>query len=429
MAYLYDISGYRRQAAGALRMLRNPGELARRLATVIRIAAENFINNNDLLWASALTYTVTLSIVPILALAFSVLKGLGGTERMQPLIERYLALGSQQTAEDLMHLIGNVNAATLGSVGGAALLLTVISTLGTIENAFNTIWQVPAGRSYLRKFTDYLSVVFTIPLVLVAAATLTASLTKDLQSWHLLTLVLPSLILWIGFFFLFVFFPYTRVRLRSAALGSFVTAALFQIVQWAYINFWVGMSSYKAIYGALATIPVLLLWIYVGWIIVLFGVEICFAEQRGTTRYDIVPRSLNFTRYAALLALLRMAERFSNKHQTVTLETLASELRMRPAELEPLIEGLKQTGLVIESMGDHKPSQGLFLTVDPAQVKLSEAFRGLEMDTWGDQRIAGLLGQLREAETRQLEPITLRDLQHGGPAMLNRIAAPAPEKN
>jgi membrane protein len=424
MDYSQHISGYRRQATGAMRLLANPRLLAARLATIVRVAVVNFINNNDLLWASALTYTMTLSIVPILALAFSVLKGLGGTERMQPLIERYLALGNAETAHDLMHLVGNVNAATLGSVGGAALLLTVISTLGTIENAFNTIWQVPTGRNYLRKFTDYLSVVFTIPMLLVAAAALTTSFSNRIHPWHALSLALPSLILWIGFFFLFIFFPYTRVRWRAAALGSFVTAALFQLVQWAYINFWVGMSSYKAIYGALATIPVLLLWIYLGWTIVLFGVEICFAEQRGTTRYEVVPRSLNFTRYAALLTLPRLAERFSNRRQTVTLETLASELRMRPVELIPLIEGLKQIGLVIESSADHTARGGLFLSLDPAQIKLGHAFRGLEMDTWGDQRIADLLGQLRQAETRQLESITLRDLQQGGNALLNRIAPP-----
>ena len=344
----YQISDYRRQATGTLRRLSNPWQLALQLATIVRIAVVNFINNNDLLWASALTYTMTLSIVPILALAFSVLKGLGGIDRIKPLIERYLALGSTQTTDALMHLVGNVNAATLGSVGGAALLATVISTLGTIENAFNTIWQVPAGRSYLRKFTDYLSVVFTIPLILVAALTLTASFSSRIHTWHSLSLVLPSLILWLEFFFLFIFFPYTRVRWTAAALGSFVTAVLFQFAQWAYVHFWVGMSSYRAIYGALATIPVLLLWIYLGWTIVLFGVEISFAAQRGTTRYEVLPRSLNFTRYAALLALLRLAERFGNKHLTVTAETLAAELRVPPAELTPLIEGLKQIGLVVE---------------------------------------------------------------------------------
>jgi membrane protein len=429
MDFSYQISDYRRQATTKLRPLSHPVSLALSFISIVRIAVLNFINNNDLLWASALTYTMTLSIVPILALAFSVLKGLGGTDRMQPLIERYLALGNSQTAADLMHLVGNVNAATLGSVGGAALLITVISTLGTIESAFNTIWQVPAGRSYLRKFTDYLSVVFTIPLLLVAALTLTASFASRLQTWHISSALLPPLILWIGFFFLFVFFPYTRVRWTAAALGSFVTAILFQVAQWAYIHFWVGMSSYKAIYGALATIPVVLLWIYLGWTIVLFGVEICFAAQRGATRYAFMPRSLNFARYAALLTLLRLAERFGNRHLTVTVETLATELRIAPAEVTPLIEGLKQSGLVVETSADHGRAAGLFLSADPASITLGEAFRGLEKDSWGDQRISDLLGRMREAETSQLDSITLSDLERGGEDWLAHVAsAPPPPK-
>src|SRR5579885_1711630 len=103
MAFDYNINGYRRQAAIQFRLLTNPRRVGKWIARVFRVAAVNFIDNNDLLWASALTYTVTLSIVPILALAFSVLKGLGGTERLQPVIEKYLALGSQQTADQLMH--------------------------------------------------------------------------------------------------------------------------------------------------------------------------------------------------------------------------------------------------------------------------------------------------------------------------------------
>jgi len=387
----FQLSDYRRQASGTLRQLTHPLDLVLRFATIVRIAAVNFTNNNDLLWASALTYTMTLSIVPILALAFSALKVLGGTEKVKPLVENYLTLGSTQTADTLMGLVGNVNAATLGSVGGAALLLTVVSTLGTIENAFNRIWQVPAGRGYLRKFTDYMSVVFTIPLILVAALTLTASFSRHLHTWKSLSLGLPSLILWMGFFFLFIFFPYTRVRWSAAALGSFVTAVLFQLAQWAYIHFWVGMSSYQRIYGALATLPVLLLWIYLGWTLVLFGVEICFAAQRGTTRFDVLPRSLNFTRYAALLTLLRLAERFANRRLSVTVESLATELRLPPAELAPLIEGLKQTGLVIESSDDGAARSGLFLSLDPAAISLGEAFRGLEKDSWrpAHRRFAG----------------------------------------
>jgi membrane protein len=140
------ISGYFRPAT-EVSLRTRATVVAHKLHRIFRVAVLNFLGNNDLLWASALTYTVTLSIVPILALAFSVLKALGGIERIRPLIDKYVALGSPQVSVYLMHFISNVNAGTLGSVGGAALLLTVISTLGTIERAFNTIWEVPAGRS------------------------------------------------------------------------------------------------------------------------------------------------------------------------------------------------------------------------------------------------------------------------------------------
>jgi membrane protein len=422
MALDYRFNGYPRQAAVRLWSVINLRRAAAKFARVFRVAGVNFIDNNDLLWASALTYTVTLSIVPILALAFSVLKGLGLTSLLQPLVQRYLALGSRGTADALLELVGNVNAATLGSVGGITLLLTVVSTLGTIEYAFNMIWQVPAGRSYLRKFTDYISVVFTVPLILVAAVALTASLYG-----RLINLFLSSIIVWVGFFFLFVFFPYTRVRWSAAALGSLFSAVLFQLAQWAYIHFWVGLSNYTEVYGALAAIPVLLLWIYVAWLIVLFGVEICFAVQRGTTRYEGDPHSLNFTRYAALLTLVRLAERSANLVPTVTVESLASELRVPASELTPIIDAFKKHGFVIECSSEYVSQTGLFLALDPAVIKLGDVIKRMAQDRSGDRRVADVLHYLHELEVRHLDTITLRDLRNGGDVLLSVLGKASPQ--
>ena len=153
---------------------RRSGKIALRVWHITSQAVEGFINNNDLLRASALTFTVALSIVPILALAFSAVKGFGGAERLRPLVEQYLALGSSGASAQLMKYVENVNAAALGSAGGAFLLVTVISTMGTVEQALNTIFNVPQGRSYFRKFSDYLSILFTVPFLIVAALGFTA---------------------------------------------------------------------------------------------------------------------------------------------------------------------------------------------------------------------------------------------------------------
>jgi membrane protein len=220
---------------------------ALRVWRILNHAVEGFINNNDLLRASALTYTVILSIVPILALAFSAVKGYGGAEKLRPLVEQYLGLGS--SSSELMSYVENVNAAALGSAGGAFLLITVVSTMGTVEQALNTIFNVPQSRSYFRKFSDYLSVLFTVPFtvpfMIVAALGVTAVFSVRISEFPFLIHLLPYLFVWAGFFFLFVFFPYTEVKWGPALIGSGVTAVLFQPAQWGCVRFQVGVANYR----------------------------------------------------------------------------------------------------------------------------------------------------------------------------------------
>ena len=169
---------------------------------IVRAAIAGFNNHNDTLWASALTYTLSLSLVPILAVAFSAVKGLSGTDVIKPLIEQYLAIKSPELTNKILLYVGNINATTLGTVGGATLLVTVLLTLSTIERALNTIFNVPQERPWLRKFTDYLSITFTIPVLLVAAVSLKTSLETNLPRLPGLGWIAATLPMWAGFSFL-----------------------------------------------------------------------------------------------------------------------------------------------------------------------------------------------------------------------------------
>src|SRR5260370_12428024 len=117
-----------------------------------------------------------------------------------------------------MGYVENVTAAALGSAGGAFLLLTEISTMGAVEAALNTIFNVPQSRSYFRKFSDYLSVLFTVPMLMIAALGVTAVFSVRISQFPFVTQMVPYLFVWAGFFFLFVFFPYTKVRYGAALL-------------------------------------------------------------------------------------------------------------------------------------------------------------------------------------------------------------------
>ncbi|MGH7248243.1 MAG: YhjD/YihY/BrkB family envelope integrity protein, partial [Pseudomonadota bacterium] len=368
-----------------------------------KASIEGFFENNDLLRAAALTYTVALSIVPILALGFSALKGLGAADQMRPLIDKYLALGSTGTADQLMSYVQNVNAAALGTAGAAFLVFTVISTLGNIEQAFNVIFRVSSSRNYLRKFSDYLSVLFTVPLMIAAALAVTAVVSVRVSSLPLLTTIAPYFFVWGAFFFLYVFFPYTKVKLGPALLGSLVAAILFQLAQWGYVRFQVGAANYKAIYGALATVPIFLVWIYLAWAIILFGAEVTAAAQRGIDYSPMHPESPDFLCAATLHVLVRLADQQVNAMPPLHTEDFAHQMGLSPVFLEPILEGLKAGGFVVEVPGEKgsKSSQGLHLVKAPGSIRLADALRAVIADDNSsntDARVAVVMRQISSAQ-------------------------------
>jgi membrane protein len=386
---------------------------ALRVWHILNHAVEAFINNSDLLRASALTFTVALSIVPILALAFSAVKGFGGAEKLRPLVEQYLGLGS--SSSQLMGYVENVNAAALGSAGGAFLLLTVISTMGTVEQALNTIFNVPQSRSYFRKFSDYLSVLFTVPFLIVAALGFTAVFSVRISEFPFVTELLPYLFVWAGFFFLYIFFPYTKVRYGPAAVGSFVTGVLFQLAQWGYVRFQVGVANYRAIYGAMATLPIFLMWIYIAWSIILFGAELTASIQRGDIPPMLGPTSPNFLYSATLHILARLADRAYHGGDDITSWTLSHELIVPEATIKPIVDGLKEAGFVIEAdPNSGSKNQGLFLARDPSTIVLADAIKSIDFDRGAhdaDPRVDLLLAKLDAVRDSFLKTITLEDIR------------------
>jgi membrane protein len=377
-------------------------------------AVEGFIEHNDALRAAALTYIVGLSFVPMLALAFSLVKGFGLTGQLQSLMEKYLALGSSAVMQELMELINHVNPAALGIAGGLFLLGTVISAMGTVEQGLNIIFRAARSRGLLRKFSDYLSVVLTVPLLLVAALALTTLFSIKLGPRPGLTEVTPYLFNWAGFLLLFSFFPYTKVRLRPALLGSLVTAVVFQVAQWGYVRFQIGVAKYKAIYGAFAMVPVFLVWIYFAWSIVLFGAELTAALQRGVPAIRVKRRFSDFERAVALSAMVAMAERHAAGGKSASCEELAAQLNAPPDSVRPVIEMLKRAGLLVEdAKGKPRRSRPISLCRAPSAITVDEILTHAapdELDNIADPRIRRILETVREAGSNAVKSLTLADL-------------------
>jgi membrane protein len=300
----------------------------------------DFLDDRCLLRASALSFNTILSLVPLFALAFAVLKGLGVHTALESFVIRRLTAGSQEIAGRIIAYIDNTKMGSLGAVGLAALIITVIALLGNIEEAFNDIWGVRETRSIGRKFSDYLSVVVSAPILLLAATSITTSLqNQNLVSWLVDTqyigdLVLfsfklvPYLSIWVALVFLYFFIPNTKVRISSALLGGMIAGVIWQIAQWGFIHFQVGVAKYNAIYGTLSALPIFMVWIYTSWIIVLFGVEIVSAHQnRKTFLHDTHHPNLNYAsrEMTALVLLLAAADAYYDDATPWTCERLAGE--------------------------------------------------------------------------------------------------------
>lgn len=394
-----------------------------RVASVVTRTIDRFQRNNDLLWASALTYTTGLSIVPILAVALSALKSLGGGELIRPLIERFVGASSPEITSRLLALVSHVNASTLGALGAGSLLFTVVLTLGTIEQAFNQIFRVAQGRTLGRRFADYLSVTFAVPLLLAAALGVRQILVSRLPDVHGAGWISSTVAIWAGFFLLYVFFPNRKVRLKAAAVGSFIAGILLQLAQWAFIYFQVGATGYAPIYGALAAIPILLTWIYMTWVVVLLGGELTAAIELPNDPVSELSAEGQWA--VALMVVLRLGQRMAGRTPAITPSSLALDLGIDEPTLDEVLQRLEHAALVVRS-GGYDAGRGLFLARDSATIALSEVLdcvrRSGPASGAADAQVAATVERLRNAEHDALGKLTVKDLVDRATARSERAA-------
>jgi membrane protein len=245
---------------------------------------KRFLEAQVLLTASSLAYTTILSIIPLLAVSFALFKTLGGLDQLydtlEPLIVSNLAAGtSADVIAQIQSFINNTHANTVGLTGFIGLLITSVSMLYSIEDAFNRIWKVQRDRSLTRKAVIYAFFIILGPLALAIALGLVTS--KYLPLSTLLPDGVSGFLLAIGAFTLiYKLVPNLPVLWEYAATAGTFTAICWVIARWGYEIYATRFISYHRIYGGLAAVPILLLWIYIIWVIVLTGAALSAALQQ-----------------------------------------------------------------------------------------------------------------------------------------------------
>ena len=238
-----------------------------------------------------------------------------------------------------------------------ALVFTAVSVLGNIERSFNDIWQVRRGRNVLRKVADYIAMLVVGPILLLASMSVgtvlqTSGAVRILDLLgpvqNLLLHAVPYLSIWVALALVYMLMPNRRVPLASAVLGGVVAGTLWKVAEGLYIQFQFGMAKYNAIYGAMAQLPMLLVWVYLSWCLVLLGAELAFVHQLpGRGRFLRARRGLWVPRLdVALAMLLFVARRFELGHNAPSVSELVTEVGLHPGQADGIVSRLVEDGLL-----------------------------------------------------------------------------------
>ena len=395
------------------------------------VAAWEFKESVLSIRATSLVYTTLLSLVPFLAVTFSVLKAFGIHQQIEPVLAQGLEPLGEKGIEITQNIIGfvdNLKVGVLGAVGVAGLFYTTYSLIDKIEEALNSIWRVHQGRPLARKFTDYLSVVLVGPVFVFTAFGLTASaqshwlVQQVLQIQPLGYLVvfvsklLPFFFICFVFTFIYKFVPYTKVNLSAALVGGTTAGILWQIAGMAFAAFVASSGKYSAIYSSFAILILFLIWLYVGWLIVLAGAQVAYYYQHPTAYLMKIRWQQNTHVFRELLAL-RILQRITHQYlmelSPLQEVDLSSTLNVPLSVVESVVNELIVSRVIVRT----SEPQGVTLGRPPEYVDVAEV---LDMISHKDSRsrtlinsedrILNLLRRRDRAVRDALEGVTLRTM-------------------
>ena len=320
--------------------------------------------------AMSLVYTTLLSVVPLIAMSFSVLKGLGVHNDLRPfLYQALLPLGEQgqEITDDVISLVDNVRGGVLGGVSLAFFIFTSVSMVQKVEESFNYVWHVGQPRSIARRFAEYLVVMLVGPVIVVIALGMIASIrNNDIVQLMLdnealgpvfvaAGRIVPYLLVAGVFTFLYMFVPNTRVKFRSALIGGVVGGCIWAGIGVIFTTFVLYATQRQLIYSGFAVAITTLIWLYLSWLVLLIGAQLAFYHQRPA--YLRIGRrepslSNSMRECLALNIMYLAAQAFREKDKTVTIDDICSQLKVPSIALAPIAHRLEDEGLLFVTEND-----------------------------------------------------------------------------
>jgi membrane protein len=398
---------------------------------IILLTIHGLKNRMILLRASALSYATLLAIVPLLAIAFSMLKGLGFHSRLENVLINFLTAEQEELSSRIIEYIANTNFKALGAFGTALLIYASVMMLSNVERTFNELWGVPQQRTISRKISNYISVLFLGPFLMVLSTAMIASFSSNTVVTALLgynifehffilfSKIIPHATLWVAFTVMYILMPNTRVRFIPALIAGIICGSIWEGAFRIYTDFNIGLTKYNTIYGTFAVLPIFFIWLYISWLIVLIGAQLSYAIQNVRT----YQQEVNFYNVGydqkeemALNIMLKISALFHNGQAHMGVEDLAGALDVPVRLVREITQKLCDRGLLQEISGDEvtlQPSMniGLISVFDVCEALRNEENRQWQVDAKEqNDMLQMLMDSRRKKEAETLGGVTMMDL-------------------
>jgi membrane protein len=322
--------------------------------------------------ASALTFYSVLSVGPLIALVLGIAKGFGLQKRLETEILTQIPAQEQVLNQILGYaktLLENTQGGVVAGLGVVVLLWSAIKVFYHLKHAFNEIWEVKDPLSWKKTISNYLAFLFLTPLFLLIYSSIPAFVTRQLDEYSSKLFLLdkvspfiidllqfsPYLLVWALFSLVYIVVPNTRVNTRSGIISGVLAGTIYLLVQWGLVEFQVGVTKYNPIYGSLIALPLLLIWINIGWIILLIGAEYAYAHQNVDLHEfepDYTGISPRFKKVLTLQILHRMVTRFSEGKEPLSAGKFSQQLEIPVLLVQHILNELVDTGLVSLTTAD-----------------------------------------------------------------------------
>ncbi len=388
--------------------------------------------------AMSLVYTTILSLVPLLAFSFSVLKGFGVQNQVEPLLlEYFAALGPEKSVEvtgRIVEFVNNIDVRVLGAVGLGLLVYTIVTLMQKIESAFNYAWRVNEHRTFAERFSTFISVLTVGPLLIFAALAITGtamnnSLMQSLTAHEPfgtiareITHFTPYILVIAAFTFVYVLIPNTRVRFVPALVGGIVAGILWETAGFVFAYFVSTATKYQAVYATFGTAMFFMIWLYVSWLVLLVGASTAYYVQQPRI---VIARARNWRfsyetfEAVALATLVRMVHEHYARQAPLTAEGLGQAQRIPPEMIDKVLAALEAERLISRTA---KQPPGFVLAVPPEETSVASIVHGLRQHQSKDSRrvelseeplIATFTATIETGIDNALGDMTLKTLARG----------------